>query len=142
MTKNLITVTKTDYYRLTELIQTNIAKKDESPKYLHWLYLELQRALKVDAYTIDPQVVTMNSTVEYRIQGKGSEEVTIVYPDGTFPTRKNIQGIIRSILDPLCIALLGYRTGDSFEWHLPEGKKKITILRVVYQPEAEKKFFL
>ena len=42
-----------------------------------------------------------------------------------------------SIVAPLGTALLGYRTGDTIEWLVPGGSRRLRIEEIVYQPEAE-----
>jgi transcription elongation GreA/GreB family factor len=32
--------------------------------------------------------------------------------------------------------MLGYKTGDTFEWDTPGGKRVLRVKQVLYQPEA------
>jgi len=41
-----------------------------------------------------------------------------------------------SILAPVGTAMLGYRVGDVIEWVVPAGKRRLTVEKVLYQPEA------
>jgi len=53
-----------------------------------------------------------------------------------FPQDADIaQGKI-SILAPIATALLGYREGDEIEWPTPGGRRRLKIIKVLYQPEA------
>jgi regulator of nucleoside diphosphate kinase len=44
-----------------------------------------------------------------------------------------------SVLAPLGTAMLGYRAGDEFEWHVPYGVRRLKVTKVYFQPEAELK---
>lgn len=93
---------------------------------------ELVRAEIVDAKDIPPNVVTMNSTIRFRTSS--SKDVlclTLVYPEYIDEDHKTI-----SILAPIGGALLGLSEGDAIEWPRPGGGTlKVTIEKVVYQPE-------
>jgi regulator of nucleoside diphosphate kinase len=41
-----------------------------------------------------------------------------------------------SVLAPIGTALLGFRAGNSVEWRVPSGMRRLRILDVEYQPEA------
>ncbi|MBN1940159.1 MAG: GreA/GreB family elongation factor [Candidatus Aminicenantes bacterium] len=62
-------------------------------------------------------------------------EYTIVYPQGADYSKAKI-----SILVPLGTALLGFRKGDIVEWNMPGGIRKIKVVKVLYQPEANGNF--
>lgn len=96
------------------------------------LQAELARANIVKPEEMPHDVVTMNSTVVFRMESSSTEfSLTLVYPndidDGT--------GKI-SVLAPVGSALLGLREGDEMSWPKPGGGLlKVRILKVVYQPE-------
>lgn len=48
----------------------------------------------------------------------------------TLPTMANIKEKKISILAPISIALLGFKSGDQIEWKMPGGIKKIKIIDV------------
>ena len=79
-----------------------------------------------------PDVVTMNSTVRFKMQNSGNDFcLTLVYP-------KDVQGDESkiSVLAPVGSALLGLKVGDSIAWPGPAGRTiQVEILEVVYQPE-------
>jgi hypothetical protein len=39
-------------------------------------------------------------------------------------------------LAPIGIAMLGYRIGDTFEWKVPAGLRRLEVRGILYQPEA------
>lgn len=96
------------------------------------LQAELDRADVLEPEQMPPDVVTMNSTVRFALQG-GSElfSQTLVYPKDADGSAERI-----SILAPVGGALLGMRVGDTIEWPGPSGKAlAVRIVEIVYQPE-------
>jgi len=93
---------------------------------------ELDRAEIRDPADMPPDVVTMNSTVRFKMQNSGNDFcLTLVYP-------KDVQGDESkiSVLAPVGSALLGLKVGDSIAWPGPAGRTiQVEILEVVYQPE-------
>jgi regulator of nucleoside diphosphate kinase len=102
------------------------------------LLAELERAEIVEPDQIPPSVVTMNSTVRFRIDSSGEDYcLTLVYPRDVDDTGGKI-----SILAPVGSALLGLSTGDEIEWPSPGGGIiKVRIVEIIYQPEREGKFY-
>lgn len=93
---------------------------------------ELARAIVVDPKDIPPTVVTMNSTVRFKVQSSSQEfELTLVYPKDI-----DTSGCKISILAPVGSALLGLSQGDEIEWPKPGGGVlHVHIEEVIYQPE-------
>lgn len=93
---------------------------------------ELARARVVEPRDMPPTVVTMNSTVRFKIESSNDEfELTLVYPKDIDSTGKTI-----SILAPVGSALLGLSQGDEIEWPKPGGGVlRVQIKEVTYQPE-------
>lgn len=102
------------------------------------LRAELDRAEIVEPEQVPPSVVTMNSTVRFRIDSSGEDFcLTLVYPKDINATGEKI-----SILAPVGSALLGLSTGDEIEWPRPGGGMiKVRIVEIVSQPEREGKFY-
>ena len=96
------------------------------------LEAELARADIVDPAEIPPDVVTMNSTVRFRIESSSQEfRLTLVYPKDA-----DASGSTISLLAPVGSALLGLSKGDSIEWPKPGGGVlRVRIEEVTYQPE-------
>ena len=96
------------------------------------LEAELARAEIVDPKDIPPTVVTMNSTVRFKIEPSAKEfYLTLVYPQDA---RVNCGTI--SILAPVGSALLGLSEGDEVEWPKPGGGVlRVLIEEVIDQPE-------
>lgn len=102
------------------------------------LQTELDRANIVKPEEMPPDVVTMNSTVTFRIEPSDKEfSLTLVYPNDNDSSEKI------SILAPVGSALLGLREGDEISWPKPGGGLlHVRLLRVVYQPERSGDFRL
>lgn len=129
-TSSNITITAQDLRRLSELLTSEPA--DESPAYAEQLDLELARANVVEQTKIGHDVVTMNSVVTYVELGTGVQRtVRIVYPQHADASRGWI-----SVLAPLGSALLGLRVGQELAWRVPAGMRRVRVLAVPYQPEA------
>lgn len=96
------------------------------------LEIELDRAEVVEPEQIPADVVTMNSTVRFVIEGTSEEFcLTLVYPKDLDSSSDKI-----SILAPVGSALLGLAEGDQLEWPRPGGgTTKVRVKEVAFQPE-------
>ncbi|GAA0347019.1 nucleoside diphosphate kinase regulator [Bowmanella denitrificans] len=96
------------------------------------LLRELDRAENVDSCDIPPGVVTMNSTVRFKVVSSGESFCkTLVFPKDMDDTGDKI-----SILAPIGSALIGLSQGDDMQWPAPGGKTlTVHIDEVLYQPE-------
>ncbi|MPN08809.1 Regulator of nucleoside diphosphate kinase [bioreactor metagenome] len=78
----------------------------------------------------------MNSRVLMNLNGKDME-VSLVYPcDADWGENR------LSVLSPVGTAILGYSEGDDIEWKVPSGTARITIKKLLYQPEARGDYHL
>lgn len=123
-----IVVSTLDAERIEQLLDglpRNAAIKDE-------LEAELLRADVVEPTEIPANVVTMNSTVRFKVASSPEEfELTLVYPKDLDASGKKI-----SILAPIGSALLGLSQGDQIQWPTPDGGvQQVTIQEITYQPE-------
>lgn len=131
--KNKIYISEFDMKRLKGLIKFAEERWDKRVvKYLEELDGELDRAEIVKPEEIPTNVITMNSTFRLIDLDSGEELVyTLVFPANANSTNGRI-----SILAPVGTAVLGYRVGDTVEWPVPAGMKKLRVEEIVYQPEA------
>jgi len=53
-----------------------------------------------------------------------------------FPSEADFKLGKISILAPIGTALIGYRAGDTVEWKVPAGIRRLRIDEILYQPEA------
>jgi regulator of nucleoside diphosphate kinase len=128
-TKPNITITSLDAERL-EILLDSLPKGGFPGKAA--LEEELDRARIVDPKNVPPTVVTMNSTVKFKLMPAGEEFcLTLVYPG-----RVDDHGTTISILAPVGSALLGLSLGDEIQWPRPGGGTlQVRIEEIVYQPE-------
>jgi regulator of nucleoside diphosphate kinase len=93
---------------------------------------ELARAEIIEPRDMPPTVVTMNSTVRFKVASTGQTfELTLVYPRDTDSSGKTV-----SVLAPVGSALLGLSQGDEISWPGPGGRElQVGIEEVTFQPE-------
>ena len=132
MKNRSVYITEQDMKRLRELIEAekglNVAKGSD----LQVLEAELDRARLLAPSAVPEDVVTMNSKVELIDLDTGTAMTyTLVFPDKADIDENKI-----SVLAPIGTAILGYRTGDVFEWQVPEGSRRLKIKKILYQPES------
>lgn len=123
-----IKMTETDLARIEKLLA---AMPKTSPVRLA-LETELDRADVMASSEIPDDVVTMNSTVRFAINGTGADfTLTLVYPKDMQDNGETI-----SILAPAGSAMLGLRVGDEISWPSADGKTlNVKIDDITYQPE-------
>ncbi|SLN49131.1 nucleoside diphosphate kinase regulator [Oceanibacterium hippocampi] len=130
-----IIVTDRDHERLFGLAN----RYDQLNEVSRMLAQELENAKVVDATEIPATVVTMNSQVTVREEDTGKVRTyTLVYPG-----EADISAGKLSILTPVGTALIGLSEGETMEWTTRDGRsKELTVVKVVYQPEADGRFDL
>jgi regulator of nucleoside diphosphate kinase len=133
--KDHLVISSFDKERLMRLLRgEGPGHRDELDDLAH----EIDRGKEVRPQEVPPDVVTMNSTVRVTDVDTGSSHVyTIVFPSDADYDKGRI-----SILAPLGTALLGFRVGDTVDWHVPRGTRRLRIDEILYQPEAAGDFHL
>ena len=127
-----IFITAFDKKRLDGLIAAAKGPDAEDREHLTELEGELKRANVVESDEIPSDVVTMNSKVLFRdIDSKEEMTYTLV-----FPWDADVDAGAISIFAPVGTALLGYCEGSTVTWKVPSGKRRLKIVKVLYQPEA------
>ena len=96
------------------------------------LQAELDRADVLPPEQMPPNVVTMNSTVQFSIVETGKElRLTLVYPRDLDGSADKV-----SIFAPVGSALLGLWVGDELAWPGPGGKAMtVRVTDILFQPE-------
>ena len=127
-----IYITEPDYDRLSGLIDRTRERNGADREYLNKLEAELDRAEIVDPKDIPADVVTMRSKVRLKDLVSGeSNTYSLVFPTEADSAEGKI-----SVLAPIGTAILGYRRGDTIEWPVPSGLRKLKVEAVLYQPES------
>jgi regulator of nucleoside diphosphate kinase len=132
MNERMIQITQGDMEKLKRLIEARRNTRTLDQDNLGMLAQELERAEIVPPANISMDAVTMHSRVLVRDLNSGIESsYTPVFPQDADIAQGKI-----SILAPIATALLGYREGDEIEWPTPGGRRRLKIIKVLYQPEA------
>jgi regulator of nucleoside diphosphate kinase len=127
-----IVITEFDRACLSELI----ALAGSNPKHglgnVQALRRELDRARIVNDDDIPENVVKLNSRAELFDLDTGERmEFTLV-----LPAEANIDEGRISVFAPMGTAMLGYRVGDSFEWPVPYGLRRLKVVAVSHDAEV------
>ena len=82
--------------------------------------------------TIPDDVITMRSKVRLKDLVTGQANTYSL----VFPTEADFDEGKISILAPIGTAILGYKSGDTIEWSVPSGLRRLKVDEILYQPEA------
>jgi regulator of nucleoside diphosphate kinase len=132
MKQRAIFITDFDMERLQKLLEGTKKWSQRDRGYLEKLEEELDRAIVVPSKDVPGDVVTMNARVRVRDLDSGKETILRL----VFPADADYEQGRVSILAPIGTALIGYRAGDTVEWEVPAGVRRLKIAEVLYQPEA------
>ena len=133
-----IYLTESDHLRLARLLDGHRSSPQSEPDNLSRLEEELARAEIVAPQDIPADVVTMNSRVRARDLDSGEVLVfSVVYPRDADVGAHRI-----SVLAPIGAGVLGFRAGDTIEWPVPAGIRRLLLEEILYQPEASGDFEL
>jgi regulator of nucleoside diphosphate kinase len=127
-----ILVTESDMKLLRTMLEFREGSNSRDEPHLEMLARELEHASVVPSEDVPPDVITMNSRVLIEDLETGIEVGYTL----AFPAAADKPGRL-SILAPVGTALLGYRKGDVIEWPVPRGVRRVRVLEVLYQPEAD-----
>jgi regulator of nucleoside diphosphate kinase len=134
-----ISITKPDHERLKKLIEIAREREtDANREYIDRLEEELDRAEVVQQKGIPADVITMRSTVRLKDLATSEEMIYQL----VFPTEANYDEGKISVLAPIGTAMLGYRRGDVIEWQVPSGVRRLSVEKVLYQPESNGEYHL
>ena len=127
-----IAISSTDRDQLLQLINSVRLNRRVSIEHVHALEGELARAKVVAPARLPADVISMNSTVWFRdVDTDEIERFVLVYPHDADIRRDRI-----SVLAPVGTALLGYQVGDVIRWRVPQGNRRLEIVKVA-QPAPE-----
>ncbi len=127
-----IYVTQFDHDKLKKLLNDREPHDDYD---LALLY-ELKRAEIVKPREIPHDVITMNSHIRFVDDLGHVWEYWLVFPEDA-----NLREGKVSILSPIGCALLGYKVGDKVTVFIPaKGRRDLTVIEIMSQPEREGKF--
>lgn len=117
---------KKEYVYLKRLLNISGYEGDhDTQKCLTNLSQELKSAHIVDEEEMPQDIIRFNSNVTVAFENGIEKTVQLVVPVERDSKNNKI-----SILTPMGSALMGYSEDDSIEWDFPNGKNRITILKV------------
>lgn len=138
MSERKIFITEYDLKRLHDLLADSMSTEYRNSAYLKQLDEELKRGQVVAPTEVPADVITMNSrALLLDLESNEEMEYTLVFPQDADPSAGKI-----SILAPIGTAMLGYREGETFAWQVPDGLRKIKVIKIIFQPEASGNFDL
>jgi len=138
MNQRNLYITQHDFKRLQELLEGGGAVHDRDRKDLTALTEELKRATIVAADQIPDKVVTMNTRLRLLdLDTQKPFEMTVVFPQDAHVDSGKV-----SVISPVGTAVLGYAEGDTIEWTVPAGTRRLLIEKILYQPEASGNYHL
>jgi regulator of nucleoside diphosphate kinase len=130
MKKGTIYISRSDAEQIRDLLRDAENTGYRGSHYIQELKAELQRAEIVSQNDLVPDIITMNSMAELVDIDTGEHmNLTLVFPDQADVGSGKI-----SVLAPIGAAMLGYQTGDIFEWDTPGGKRTLRVEKVVAPP--------
>ncbi|HKY29161.1 MAG TPA: nucleoside diphosphate kinase regulator [Pyrinomonadaceae bacterium] len=127
-----IYITEPDYQRLSDLIDRTRERSNSDREYLNKLEAELDRAEIVDPKNMPADVITMRSRVRLKDLVSGETNTYSL----VFPTEADFAEGKISVLAPIGTAILGYKRGDTIEWPVPSGLRRLKVEEILYQPES------
>jgi len=134
-----IRLTELDAVRLERALMQILKTSATEPQGAAELEALLDTAAIVPSTSIDPEVVTMNSTVVLESRPAGERTtLTLVYPKDVDPDQSRV-----SVLSPVGRALIGSHVGDLIRVLVPgNGEREFVVAELTYQPEANGRFDL
>lgn len=134
-----IHLTELDVLRLESALMEILRTSSTEPQGASELEALLDSAAIVPSDSIEPSVVTMNSTVVLEARPSGEQTtLTLVYPKDANTEHSRV-----SVLSPMGRALLGARVGDLVRVVVPAcGERQFVVAALTFQPEASGRFDL
>lgn len=138
-TTHEIRLTELDAARLERALMQLLKTSTTEPQGAAELESLLDDAAVVSSDSIDPEVVTMNSTVVLESSPSGERTtLTLVYPKDVDPDQSRV-----SVLSPVGRALIGAHVGDRIRVVVPGyDEREFVLAELTYQPEANGRFDL
>src|SRR5512145_512751 len=118
-----IYVTEFDHQRLSGMIERMRERNGVDKEYVNKLEAELDRAEIVAPKDIPANVITMRSKVRLKDLVSGETNVYSL----VFPTEAAFSEGKISVLAPIGMAILGYKRGDTIEWPVPSGLRRLKV---------------
>ncbi|MHB8708071.1 MAG: nucleoside diphosphate kinase regulator [Desulfuromonadales bacterium] len=132
MSEKTTYMTEFDIYRLEAFLEAAKKSYRFDRNVLESLQEEIEQSRIVNSRQIPPDVVTINSRIRLCDLDADQEMILTL----VLPAAANFAEGRLSVASPIGTAILGYAAGDTIEWNVPSGTKRIRIEEILYQPEA------
>ncbi|QDT04691.1 Regulator of nucleoside diphosphate kinase [Rubripirellula lacrimiformis] len=139
MIKEKFAVTQIDRDRLENLLNSDVTFAMGGERtHLRNLKSQLAEAVVVQPTDVQPDIITMNSTVYLLDLDRGETDIyTIVYPDEACIAEGKL-----SILSPLGTEVFGRRVGDTVSIRVAGREVRKRVEKLSFQPERVGAFHL
>jgi regulator of nucleoside diphosphate kinase len=135
MRADTVVVSEPDMLQLAEILDTESRWPAADRRSVRALWGKLAVAAVVPEDEVPSDVVTLQSRVHLEDLDTGRHTTgTLVLPAHASATAARI-----SVLSPLGAALLGRRQGDEVEHTVHDGRRRLRIDRMLFQPEAARR---
>ena len=125
-------ITEPDMECLRKLLKAEKRFDKSGRDDLQNLEAKLDQSQLIAQREVPKDVITLNSKVRLTDLGTGEEmSYALVLPNEADIDQHKI-----SILAPIGTAMLGYSVGDTFEWKVPGGLRRLEVKEILHQPEA------
>ena len=122
--KPIPTFTLSDYKLLKKITKANLSAT--SAREIKLLNEELDRGIIIEDSVIENSFIRINSEVIIEdMDTKKQMKFQIV-----LPSQVNIKESKYSVLVPLSVAIIGFKTNDQVDWKLPAGNKTLKVIAV------------
>ncbi len=128
-------ITYKDYHRIINLIRKDVGKAHVLPLALHKLFLFATNSEKYNSHKMPENIVTLNSEVILASDTQQKQLVKIVLPED-ISGKHDI-----SVYSPIGMACLGAKEKDHVFVKYKNGRYKLLIEKIVFQPEREMKLY-
>lgn len=116
-------------------LQSLLSAKDYGKPYLNLLREKLGSATLLLDHTIDPRIATIESRVEFSVDGEFMEQRVL-----TRDEKSSTHGLALPITTLRGLALVGLREREVFRLRKPGGSvESLRLIKVAYQPEAARR---
>ena len=122
--KPIPTFTSSDHKLLKKITKTNLSAT--SAREIKLLMEELDRGNIIEDNAIENDIIRINSEViieDMSTQKQMKFQIVL-------PSQANIKESKYSVLVPLSVAIIGFKTNDQVDWKLPAGNKTLKVIAV------------
>jgi regulator of nucleoside diphosphate kinase len=127
--KHQLVFREDDFEMLTACLNDGRRASAFGPQIVEALQADFKKAKLVKKDEFPTDVVRLNSKVIVKdVNNDKTMEIIVVMPEDADIKQRKI-----SVMNPVGVALIGFRQGQQVAWQVPTGQKKFTIMEVINQ---------